>query len=125
MIVIVAFVTISQVLVVFQILRLGATQTAILQHSVPLLDRTQNFARLMTITLSKTAQLDETLSIEELEKLRSQYLETKINADAVLAEIDLLFPDGGMTERFRLSLEKFSRVSEQLFENQLSQSVLE
>ena len=118
---IVVFVAITQASVGFQIYRLSDTHNSILRQSVPLLDKSQEFSRLMTTTLSQTTRLDELLSQVELEALRADYRENNRKSGNVLLEIEELIPVQTKTSELEASLKQFSELSEELFEIQLDQ----
>lgn len=125
MAIVAAFVTVTQISVAMQVLRLNATQKSVLEHSVPLLEHSQEFAQLMTTTLSQTAKVQNDLSIEALRNLWPQYIEQKIQLGDMWASIDQYFPAEDGTESFRSSQTELIDTIDQQFENQILQRELE
>lgn len=122
---IVLFVTLLQVTVGLQIVRLSSTQASINLTSVPLLQETQSFARLTTSVLSQTALLENDLTTEELESLKTEYRQSERQVDRVLEAISTNSLVARKATAFQTSQENFREVNESLFANQFEQRAQE
>lgn len=115
------FVMMLQASTWLQIHRLSEAQASITTTSVPLLDKSQEFARLTSRVLAKTALLENDLTREELLELREQYFEDERRAEAVLSEMAATFVDESITLAFRANRDAFKAATDRLFENQFQQ----
>ena len=125
MVAIVAFVAITQISVVTQAVQLYATQKGILQHSVPLFERSHEFARFMTVALGQTTRVNSAIPIEELNALQAEYKSNKEQAYEALASIEKSFNGGVRIDSLHSSLATLTKTSTQLFEAEFSLRALE
>lgn len=122
---IVVLVALLQFYVGHQTYRLTAVQDTILRQSVPMLQKTQEFARLTTKILGQTALLEEHLSVRELTALRGQYFENDREAEQILNALEANTKDADLIRSFREARKSFAIINEQMFENQLRQRTQE
>ncbi|WP_377150335.1 sensor histidine kinase [Roseovarius aestuarii] len=111
----------SQASVGLQIFRLNGVQNSILNNSVPLLEKTEEFARLTAKTLAQTTLLKRTLSALELRRLRESYQENENQSERIFDQIIASNLEPEKTEAFEASLQRFVEINETLFENQFAQ----
>ena len=111
----------SQTSVGLQIFRLNGTQSSILHNSVPLLKKTEEFARLTAKTLAQTTLLKRSLSAPELQRLRESYQENESQSERIFDQIIASNLEPEKTEAFEASLQRFVEINETLFDNQFAQ----
>lgn len=122
---IVFIVALLQASVGLQTFRLAKAQQSIVEMSVPMLARTQEFARITTRMLGQTALLEERLSVDELTKLRSLYFVSEAKSDELLVSMKNVTNDPGLIEAILQSRQDFAIVNEKMFDNQFRQRALE
>lgn len=122
---ILTLVVLLQVSTWLQIDRLSGAQQSITTTSFPLLDESQQFARITAQVLTNTALLENDLSVEDLTALRAQYLRNEQTANDILDEIADKFPDKSITVAFEANRQAFEQTNDQLFANQFEQRAQE
>ena len=124
-IVILLLVVFAQTSSTFQTFRLAGALNSILGQSVPILGKSQEFARITSKTLSQTALLGEDLTERELQELRAINLEYAAESDRIFSEIKSTSLDSENTREFEINRRDFVTNNEKLFENQSKQRQLE
>lgn len=122
---ILTLVVLLQVSTWLQIDRLSGAQQSITTTSFPLLDESQQFARITAQVLTNTALLENDLIVEDLTALRAQYLRNEQTANDILDEIADKFPDKSITVAFEANRQAFEQTNDQLFANQFEQRAQE